>query len=236
MTCNVRYDASDMAGTGCEQGESLKPRSPTPSSPSPASGDSSASAEVAAVYEQFHALLFWVCTAKFNVPADAAEASIHEVMLSFMQAGTHIENIRAWLVAATCNACRAYWRSRAHHELYVEPTADLTALVDGHDLADAHERESLVRDILLRLSDRQRQALRLHYFEGCTAREVAERLNTTARYAEKLIHKSLMRCRRVLQEMCPAREGSPPQTGRHPAPARHRGDRRAEIPTTGKVR
>lgn len=162
--------------------------------------DGSAAAQVAAIYEDFHRLLMWIATVKFKVPSDAAEACIHEVMLSLMQVGVRIEDVRSWLVAGVCNSCRQYWRQHAYRERHEQTDIDITTIIDGRDFAEFVERQLLIADVLRSLTSRQRLALRLHYLEGCTAREIAVRLNTTARYAEKLIHRSLVQAREALDD------------------------------------
>ena len=44
---------------------------------------------------------------------------------------------------------------------------------------------------------RCRETLKLHYFDGRSASEVARELETTTRYAEKLIHNCLKRVREI---------------------------------------
>ena len=50
-----------------------------------------------------YALLLYVACRKFRIPDTDAENLIQEVFLSYLQSGTRIENVRAWLVAAVCN-------------------------------------------------------------------------------------------------------------------------------------
>jgi DNA-directed RNA polymerase specialized sigma24 family protein len=47
------------------------------------------------------------------------------------------------------------------------------------------------------LQPRCRQTLYLHYFEGRSAGDVAREMETTNRYAEKLIHNCLKRVREI---------------------------------------
>ena len=54
-----------------------------------------------------------------------------------------------------------------------------------------------VRQALQYLQPRCRETLWLHYFEGRSAADVARELETTTRYAEKLIHNCLKRVREI---------------------------------------
>ena len=77
---------------------------PVPSTP--------AADDVEALYLEHRNLLLYVACRKFRIPDCDAENLIQEVFLSFLQTGTKIDNIRAWLVAAMCNASRHYWRAQ----------------------------------------------------------------------------------------------------------------------------
>jgi len=62
--------------------------------------------EVEVLYMQYRTLLMTVACRKFRVPESDAESLLQEVFVSFLQTGAKIENVRAWLVAAICNASR----------------------------------------------------------------------------------------------------------------------------------
>src|SRR6266699_7243314 len=73
-------------------------------------------ADVGVLYEQYRDLLLHVACRKFRVPDSAAENLMQEVFLSYMQTEAKVENTKAWLVAAMCNASRHYWRSESRTE------------------------------------------------------------------------------------------------------------------------
>ena len=54
-----------------------------------------------------------------------------------------------------------------------------------------------IRQALDYLQPRCKETLWLHYFEGRSAGDVARELETTNRYAEKLIHNCLKRVREI---------------------------------------
>ena len=121
---------------------------------------------------------------------------VHDVVLSWLTCSTDVKDPKAWLVAATCNGSRAYWRTRAR-TLYVEgmALADADGLAEDEEAVESLERTLLLRAVLARLDPCLREVLRLHYYEGCTAGEIARRLDTTYGYAEKLIGKALRKVR-----------------------------------------
>jgi RNA polymerase sigma factor (sigma-70 family) len=67
----------------------------------------------------------------------------------------------------------------------------------SHALPEKRAMEMTVQQALAYLQPRCRETLRLHYFDGRSAAEVARELETTTRYAEKLIHNCLKRVREI---------------------------------------
>lgn len=156
----------------------------------------SAADDVERLYIDHRNLLLYVACRKFRIPDTDAENLIQEVFLSFLQTGTRIDNIRAWLVAAMCNASRHYWRAQGRTESLPEDFNDHSD-PHTHGLAEQFALQMTVRQALKYLQPRCRETLRLHYFEGRSAGEVARELETTNRYAEKLIHNCLKRVREI---------------------------------------
>ena len=178
-------------------------------SPSPSSAESGAKTakappdvqhspadDVETLYIQHRNLLLYVACRKFRIPECDAENLIQEVFLSFLQTGTKIDNIRAWLVAAMCNASRHYWRAQGRTESLPEDFTDHSD-PGSHGLAEQFAMQMTVRQALRYLQPRCRETLWLHYFEGRSAVDVARELETTNRYAEKLIHNCLKRVREI---------------------------------------
>jgi RNA polymerase sigma factor (sigma-70 family) len=161
---------------------------PVPSSP--------AADDVEALYIEHRNLLLYVACRKFRIPDCDAENLIQEVFLSFLQTGTKIDNVRAWLVAAMCNASRHYWRGQGRVESLPDNFNDHSD-PGTHGLADQFAMKMTVRQALDYLQPRCRETLWLHYFEGRSAADVARELETTNRYAEKLIHNCLKRVREI---------------------------------------
>jgi RNA polymerase sigma factor (sigma-70 family) len=156
----------------------------------------SAADDVETLYIEHRTLLLYVAARKFRIPESDAENLIQEVFLSFLQTGTKIDNVRAWLVAAMCNASRHYWRAQGRTESLPEDFSD-HADTQSVGLADAFATKMTVRQALNYLQPKCRETLWLHYFEGRSANDVAREMETTNRYAEKLIHNCLKRVREI---------------------------------------
>ncbi|MGN6185409.1 MAG: RNA polymerase sigma factor [Thermoanaerobaculia bacterium] len=166
------------------------------SEPDAAETNSGAADDVEALYIEHRSLLLYVACRKFRIPDSDAENLIQEVFLSFLQTGTKIDNVRAWLVAAMCNASRHYWRAQGRTESLPDDFNDQSD-PGSHGLADQFAMKMTVRQAIDYLQPRCRETLWLHYFEGRSAGDVARELETTSRYAEKLIHNCLKRVREI---------------------------------------
>jgi RNA polymerase sigma factor (sigma-70 family) len=152
--------------------------------------------DIGELYVRHRPLLLHVGCRKFRIPESEAESLIQEVFLSFMTTTTRVENIRAWLVAAMCNASRHYWRGQGRTEGLPEDFEDHTD-PSSNGIAEKLAMIITMQQALDYLQPRCRETLYLHYYEGRSANDVAVSLDTTSRYAEKLIHNCLKRVREI---------------------------------------
>lgn len=152
--------------------------------------------EVEALYLRHRTLLLFVGCRKFRVPECDAEGLIQEVFLSYLQNSTKVQNVRAWLVAAMCNASRHYWRLQGRVDQLPEDFSD-RGDPRAQKVADEFAMKMTMQQTLGYLQPRCRETLFLHYYEGRSASDVAQELETTSRYAEKLIHNCLKRAREI---------------------------------------
>jgi RNA polymerase sigma factor (sigma-70 family) len=186
-------DTTDVVSMPSETTDDGSASSGIPMLPDPAK---SAGYDVEALYIEHRHLLLYVACRKFSVPECEAEGLIQEVFLSFLQTGTRVLNVKAWLVAATCNASRHYWRGQGRTEALPDDYQERCDPRSQH-VADQVALEMTLRQAIEYLQPRCRETLFLHYYEGRTAGDVARELDTTNRYAEKLIHNCLKRVREI---------------------------------------
>ncbi|HET7705788.1 MAG TPA: sigma-70 family RNA polymerase sigma factor [Thermoanaerobaculia bacterium] len=177
-------------------GDAIRPVVAAGPRPTRPAGQRAAGVDVEALYVQHRTLLLSVACRKFSVPEADAEGLLQEVFLSFLQTGAQIDNVRAWLVAGICNASRHYWRSQGRSESLPEDYLEHSD-PGSHSLPEKRAMEITIQQALGYLQPRCRETLRLHYFDGRSASEVAAELDTTTRYAEKLIHNCLKRVREI---------------------------------------
>jgi RNA polymerase sigma factor (sigma-70 family) len=156
--------------------------------------------QVEALYVEHRNLLLFVACRKFRVNEGDAENLIQEVFLSLLQTCARIENVRAWLVAAVCNASRHYWRVQGRTDQLPQDFGEQSD-PDSLGLAERFAMQMTMQKVLGYLQPRCRETLRLHYFEGRSAPDVARELDTTNRYAEKLIHNCLRRAREIYRSI-----------------------------------
>jgi RNA polymerase sigma factor (sigma-70 family) len=191
----LEENASEVTAASRARNEKkLPPQPAAPETLSPAD-------QVEILYIEHRSLLLYVAARKFRIPESDAENLIQEVFLSFLQslnkeAAAKIQNVRAWLVAAMCNASRHYWRASGRTESLPDDFQDHCD-PSSNGLAEQLADMMTVRQALQYLQPRCRETLWLHYFEGRSAGDVARELETTNRYAEKLIHNCLKRVREI---------------------------------------
>ncbi|HEY4639928.1 MAG TPA: sigma-70 family RNA polymerase sigma factor [Thermoanaerobaculia bacterium] len=149
-----------------------------------------------ALYNEHRVLLLYIATHKFHVPDDEAETLLHDVFLSYMLKDTLVENVRSWLVASTCNACRS-WLRRRRRTIELPPHVEEELLSPGGE--ESMVRTYLIRQTLGKLTAKQCDILQRHYLDGETANEIASSLGRTVRGVEKSIFAALQRVRRLLE-------------------------------------
>jgi len=154
-------------------------------SPGPRNDD-----DLAATYEEHYDLLVGIAVERFGVPHADAETLVHEIFLDFLVHAARIRDRRAWLIGAVYNASKDHRR----HAQRVEPLPE-----HGPETADPRyvrveeqwPAELAAREAFARLTPRCQLALRLRYIEGHTIPSIAKLLDTTKRYAAKLVARCL---------------------------------------------
>src|SRR5438477_1350635 len=139
-----------------------------PAPPIPAAEAGGEPPDVGDLYVLHRPLLLHIACRKFRIAETDAEGLLQEVFVSFMTTTTKVENVKAWLVAAMCNASRHYWRGQGKTESLPED-------FDDHSdpsyscLAEEIAMVITMQQALDYLQPRCRETLRLHYYEGLSA-------------------------------------------------------------------
>ena len=111
--------------------------------------------------------------------ASDAEDVFQTVFLRLHQGGKRFrddEHLKAWLLHVTVNCCNDLHRSPWHRKRATLGDEDVARLADHPDpnaTEGAADRDDELEAALARLTDRQRTAVHLHYYEGYATEEIA---------------------------------------------------------------
>ena len=127
---------------------------------------------------------------RFGIARPDAETLVHDVFLAYILRADEVRDVRAWLVGAICNASKFYLRISART---VGLPADIADEPDPRSLGVIDRLPDTLagRECFACLTPRCQLALRLRYFEGYSAPEIAAELQTSAKYAQKLVTRCL---------------------------------------------
>lgn len=153
--------------------------------------------DLGSIYEEHLQLLVGTAVGTFHICETDAQALAHEVFVSFILKAHEIVRPRAWLVSAIYNASRHYLRTRARH-VGLSPDYEER----NESAADSLRDHLVAREVICCLTARCQLALHLRYVEGYSIQELAEELDTTSRYAQKLVG----RCLRQAKQRYAAKE------------------------------
>lgn len=151
---------------------------------------SGVSLDLSATYDAHRGLLIGTAITRYGIAEGDAETLVHDVFVAYLIHGQDVRNARAWLLSAICNASKAYLRTRARVVGLPE------TFVDEPDPASVGVSDRLpdalaARECFACLTPRCQLALRLRYLEGYSVSEIAAELQTSSKYAQKLVSRCL---------------------------------------------
>lgn len=145
--------------------------------------------DVARVLRAYGDMLYRTAYLLLGNPHDVQDA-LQEVLLRYMEKAPDFQSPdheKAWLLRVTSNCCKDCLRFRMRHA-YI----DLESL---RELLPAPDKQQLVRE-LYALPARYKTVLILFYFEGYSAKEIAQILSLS----ENAVKKRLQRAREALKK------------------------------------
>lgn len=145
-------------------------------------------------------LLREIAVKKFGVPFSDAESLVNEVFTAFLLRASSVRDPKKWLIGAVCHASRNYWRAAAKTEPLPPDICDQID-PDTQELEERIVNNVTIAVALSRLNPKCRDTLRMYYFEGYSAAEIAERLGTTSGYVMQLLHSCRRRARRIYRDL-----------------------------------
>jgi RNA polymerase sigma factor (sigma-70 family) len=145
-------------------------------------------------YEDHYRVLEYIASQKFHIPDDDIRPLVHDVFVAYIRNGSRVRDARSWLVGATFNSCRLYWRERCREE-------DVCRRAEGEDVAALAEDIAArvdVSTVLRRLPRQCREVLRLRFYEEYSSEELARHFSTSVGYARKMVHRCVVNARSLL--------------------------------------
>jgi RNA polymerase sigma factor (sigma-70 family) len=163
----------------------------------------SATAAADQVYLEHAVVMRRVAIRKFRVPAEDAEALVHDVFINYIASTRNVRtDLRAYLVGAICNACRNYWRSRTSEERVFDDEGPVVAdVLSERDLFEGVARTMVVAATLSRLGSRCREALKRYYLDEEDTRTVAAAMNTSSGNVNYLMHTCRKQARAIYERI-----------------------------------
>ncbi|HYI08827.1 MAG TPA: sigma-70 family RNA polymerase sigma factor [Thermoanaerobaculia bacterium] len=160
----------------------------------------SAAQTLEVLYREHASLLRVNARRRFRIPEDDIDALIHDVFASFLERQPRVNDMRAFLIGATNNACMHYWRKR-RHETPLLPVHEERA---DHTTEEELERWALylaVVQTLARLGPSCRETLRRYYLSEEKPQTIADRLETTKGYVFQLLSLCRKQARKIFQDL-----------------------------------
>ncbi len=135
--------------------------------------------------------------------AECADA----VQDAFVSALRNLQNfhgssqLETWLHRIVVNACLMKIRSNARHvSVPLDCLGAMSENSTGNQAICQAESNRIIRDAVSRLPEKQREVIRLRYFEGFNTAEAAERLGVNISVLKTRLHRSCRALRCILEE------------------------------------
>ena len=124
-----------------------------------------------------------------------ADDIYQEVCMKLLRLKARIENeehLKAWLLRATNDCCKDYWKSAWYRNVTVD-----YQLVKEHRKASVEETKGYLTECMQQLPGKYRMILHLYYYEEYSIREIAELLHMK----ENTVSSRLSRGREKLRQI-----------------------------------
>jgi len=137
---------------------------------------------------QFQGLVFAVCFDQTGSFADSEELTQEVFLAAFRSLGSlrEPEKIAAWLQGIARNLSRMHRRRAGMNGRVASDQAAVSG--EGASAIRSVERQHLLHEVLLGVTERSRQVLVLHYLGGCSYREIGALCNLPLRTVRSRLH------------------------------------------------
>jgi RNA polymerase sigma-70 factor (ECF subfamily) len=135
------------------------------------------------LYERYMPLVYGVCL-KYLGEREQAKDEVMNIFTKLVTAAPQQEigNFKTWLYVVTKNHCLMLLRSRKSEAVNMEAMAADPAFfmensVEMHPMEEEDNADTeRLRECIERLKEEQRGCIRLFFYEGCSYRQISERL------------------------------------------------------------
>lgn len=155
---------------------------------------------VETIYRVYFPFLRKIASRKFLVPVGDVDDLVHDVFASYLANPANVRDRHRYLIGATCNASRQYWKRRVNSPVQERPQ-EFDTVVASDDLVDGVIRNLVIGATLSRLGAKCRDTLERFYLHGETTAAIATSRDTSPGYICRLLNYCRNRARSVVKQM-----------------------------------
>lgn len=144
----------------------------------------------------------WLCKKIGN--SQQAEDLVQDTFVKVLQTRDTLLGMnqpRAYLTTIARNLMIDYTRRRRIEQAYIDELEQMVYLVEAipspeHQIMLIEAIDQICK-VLSHVSEKAQKAFLLHYFEGCTHKEIALQLNVSVKMIQKYLIQCLVQCYRI---------------------------------------
>lgn len=148
---------------------------------------------VALAYDKYAAMLYRLCVVQLGNVSDAEDV-VQDVFVKYMSALPEFnddEHEKAWFIRVAVNRCHDKRRAKAFKT---------TVPLDSVMQLAVNDEKGFVLDELMRLPEKYRSPIVLHYVEGYSVKEVAKLMQLTEATVKVRLHRARAQLRLEVEE------------------------------------
>jgi RNA polymerase sigma factor (sigma-70 family) len=159
-----------------------------------------ASVQLERLYSEHAGLLRTTAKFRHRIPPEDIDELVHDVFVSWLERQPRVNDLRAYFLAATNNACMYYWRKRSRSVPLLEEHAEMRD--DSSAIAvDRWIVHLSLAAMLAELGPKCRETLRRYYLEQQPPEAIAANLETTRKYVFQLLHTCRKQAREIYRRL-----------------------------------
>ena len=155
------------------------------------------------LYCAYAPLLRHIAISKFDVPRTDAEGLVHDVFATYLATRLRVFNVRAYLIAAVCQASKRYRHRRRGEESLGEIDAWACEISDAE--IEAVTARMTLAAMLARLSPRCREILCRRYLKDESTEFIADGMQIRPANVLYVLHGCRKRARQMYEELTTVR-------------------------------